>query len=102
MKYAWDFSRDDNVDAEKFGKAVIQWWITIQPTTRKIWPLTYTPLPEGFSFDYFNRGRPNGVFLMILCLAWWANALTTYTDHTTFRLVVHDVHWVLEQVSRHA
>ena len=102
MKYARDFSRGDNVDAEKFGEAVVQWWITIQPTTRKVWPPTYAPLPEGFSFDYFNRGGPNRVFLMILCLAWWANALTTDTDHTTFRLVVHDVRWVLEQVSRHA
>jgi len=102
MKYGRKFSRGHNVDAEKFGAKVIDWWLTIQPTTRKAWPPTYNPLPEDFTFDYFNRGGPNGVFLMILCLSWWADALTTQTDHTSFKLVVHDVRWVLEQIASHA
>jgi hypothetical protein len=99
MKHARDFSRGNNVDAEKFGTKVTEWWITIQPTIHKVWPPTYKPLPQGFSFDYFNRGGPNGVFLMILCLSWWANALSTHTDHHSFKLVVHDVRWVLEQIA---
>lgn len=99
MKYGRDFTRGDAVDAEKFGRKVIEWWLTIQPTTRKAWPPTYGPLPEDFSFDYFKCGGPNGVFLVILCLTWWANALTTNTSHTSFKLVVHDVCWVLEQVT---
>jgi len=101
MKYGRDFSRGDNVDAEKFGTSFLEWWLTIQPTTRKMWPPTYEPLPEGFSFDYFNRGGPNGVFLVVLCLTWWANALTPDTDHTSFKLVTNDVCWVLEQVAGH-
>ena len=100
MKYARDFSRGDEVDAEKFGAAVIKWWLTIQPTTRQAWPPTYGRLPDDFSFEYFNRGGPNGAFLVILCLLWWANALVPNTDHTNFRLVVHDVHYVLEQIAR--
>lgn len=99
MKYARDPSRGDNVDAETFGAAVTEWWLTIQPTTRKAWPPTHEPSPEDFSFEYFNCGGPNGVFLVILCLSWWANALTPDTNHTSFGLVVHDVHWVLEQVA---
>jgi len=99
IKYARKFSCGDGVDAEKFGAAVTAWWITIQPTTRKAWPPTYEPLPEDFSFEYFNRGGPNGVFIMILCLSWWANALTPSMDTKKFQLVVHDVHWVLEQIA---
>lgn len=99
MKYGRNFSRGDNVIEAEFGAAVIEWWLTIQPTARKDWPPTYGPLPEGFSFDYFNRGGPNGVFLVILCLSWWANALTSDQDHANFKLVVDDVHWVLEQVA---
>lgn len=99
MKHARDFTCGDEVDAKKFGAQVTKWWITIQPTTRKEWPPTYKPLPKDFSFDYFNRGGPNGVFLMILCISWWANALTPDMDHTAFKLVVHDVRWVLEQVA---
>jgi len=102
MKNARDFTCGDKVDVTRFSKAVIQWWLTIQPTTRKDWPPSYNPLPGDFSFDYFNRGGPNGVFLVILCLTWWANSLTPDTDHTSFGLVVHDVNWVLEQIATHA
>ena len=89
----------DNVNAEKFGAKVVKWWITIQPTTHKAWPPSYEPLPANFSFNYFNCGGPNGVFLMILCLSWWANALTPNTDHTDFKQVVYNIRWVLEQVA---
>ena len=102
MKRARNFSRGDKVDATKFGAAVITWWRTIQPTARKDWPPTYKPLPDDFSFEYFNQGGPNGVFLVVLCLLWWANALTSDTDHTSFGLVVHDVHWVLEKIAGRA
>ena len=101
MKYARDFSRGYDVDPEKFGANVIKWWLTIQPTTRKAWPPSYEPLPDGFSFQYFNRGGPNGVFLVILCLLWWANSLSATVDHTSFGLIVHDVRWVLNQVASH-
>jgi len=97
MKWARDYSRGDNVDAGKFGTAVLEWWLTIQPTSRKAWPPVYDDPP--LSFDYFNRGGPNGVFLMILCLGWWANALDETMDFTSFDLVVSDVCWVLEQIA---
>ena len=99
MKFGRDFTRGDCVDAAEFGTQVVKWWCTIQPTTRKSWPPTYGPTRGDFSFDYFNRGGPNGVFLMILCLLWWANALSPGMDYTDFQLVVHDVHWVLEQIA---
>jgi hypothetical protein len=102
MKYGRDFTRGDNVDADKFGRKVVQWWLTIQPTGRKMWPPTYEPLPEDFSFKYFDCGGPNGVFLVVLCLSWWANALTIDTDNIDFGLVVRDVRWVLEQVASRA
>ena len=102
QKWARGYSRGDNVDAERFGTAVLKWWLTIQPTTRKQWPPTHNPLPNDFSFDYFNRGGPNGVFLVILCLGWWANALTADMDLTNYTLVTNDVRWVLEQIASRA
>ena len=87
------------MDAKKFGAAVLKWWLTIQPTVRKQWPPVHDPLPANFSFDYFNRGGPNGVFLMVLCLGWWANALTADMDLSDYALVVNDVCWVLEQIA---
>ena len=102
QKWARKYSHGDDVDAERFGAAVIQWWLTIQPTARKQWPPTYGPLPDDFSFEYFNRGGPNGVFLMILCLGWWANALTVDTNITDYMLLVDDISWVLENVARQA
>lgn len=99
MKWGRKYDRGDNVDAEKFGATVLQWWLTIQPTTRKTWPPVYDNVPDNTSFDYFNHGGPNGVFLMILCLCWWANALTLDMDFAGFNLVVNDVRWVLEQIA---
>ena len=99
MKWARDYSHGGGVDARTFGAAVLQWWLTIQPTTRKAWPPVYGNLPDDFSFNYFNRGGPNGVFLVILCLCWWSNALDENTDCTNFVLVVNDVCWVLEQIA---
>lgn len=102
QKWARNYSRGDNVDPNTFGASVLNWWRTIQPTTRKQWPPTYDPLPDDFSFDYFNRGGPNGVFLMVLCLGWWAGALTADTDMTDYTSVVNDVCWVLEQIASRA
>jgi hypothetical protein len=102
QKWARKYSRGDGVDAKKFGTAVLEWWLTIQPTTRKQWPPTYGTLPHDFSFDYFKRGGPNGVFLIVLCLGWWANALTADTDTTDYTLVVNDVSWVLGQLASQA
>ena len=99
MKWGRKYSRGDNVDAEGFGAAVLKWWLTIQPTARKNWPPVYDALPDDFSFDYFNHGGPNGVFLMVLCLCWWANALDVGMDFTEFDLVVNDVYWVLSQIA---
>lgn len=102
MKWGRKHSRGDDIDAGKFGAAVLQWWLTIQPIVRKDWPPVYNPLPDHFSFDYFNHSGPNGTFLMILCLCWWANALTPGMDFTAFNLVVGDVYWVLEQIANQA
>ena len=102
MKWGRSYSRGNNVDAEKFGSAVLQWWLTIQPTTRKDWPPVYGTLSDDFSFDYFKHGGPNGTFLMILCLGWWAGALTPGMDFTAFDLVVSDVRWVLERIAAQA
>jgi len=102
MKWGRKYSRGDKVNAEKFGVGVVKWWLTIQPTARKDWPPTYGVLPDDFSFNYFNHGGPNGTFLMIICLGWWANALAPGMDFTDFDLVVSDVHWVLSQIASQA
>ena len=102
MKNTRDFVHGDDVGPEKFGAKVLKWWLTIQPTTRKAWPLSHEQPAEDFSFEYFERGGPNGVFLMILCLSWWANALDANTDYMSFGLVVNDVRWVLEPIASRA
>ena len=36
---------------------------------------------------------------MVLCLGWWANALTADMDLSDYALVVNDVCWVLKQIA---
>jgi len=102
QKWHRDPERGYFVDAEKFGNSVIKWWLTIQPTTRKQWPPVHISPPKMFSFDYFNRGGPNGAFLVILCLGWWANALDVDKNVDDYTIVVNDVRWVLEQIASRA
>ena len=102
QKWHRDFTRGNNVDSEKFGNSVVTWWLTIQPTTRKQWPPVHDLPPNNLSFDYFNCGGPNGVFLVILCLGWWANSLDVNKNLTDYMMVVNDVRWVLEQIATRA
>ena len=102
MKWGRKYSRGSNVDPKKFGAAVLKWWLTIQPVTRKNWPPVYDSLSDDFSFNYFNHGGPNSTFLMILCLGWWAKALDLGMDFMEFDMVVNDVHWVLSQIANRA
>ena len=59
-----DFECSDHIDAERFSAWVTEWWLTIQPTTRKEWPLTYKPLPEiggkGWFTEPANCGKSEG------------------------------------------
>jgi hypothetical protein len=78
-----------------------KWWIAIQPEWRltdEHWPLL-REVPLGSDWSSFLCGGPNGLFLVILTLFWWAQA--TQTDHSQeeFLSAVSDVHWVMTQVS---
>ena len=99
MKYARDFRHSNSVDPETFGAKVLGWWLTIQPTTCKAWPLSHEPPSVDLSFNYFKRGGPNGTFLMILCLLWWASALDINTDLMNFKLVVDNICWFFKQIA---
>ena len=64
-------SKWDSVALPKFGDEVSAWWISLQPEWRYKNEL---PTSNGNNYSYIIAGGKKGVFLLILCLAWWDRA----------------------------
>ena len=64
-------SKGDSVVLPGFGEEVQTWWSGIQPEWRYKSELS----PESQNdYSYILAGGKKGVFLLILCLAWWDKA----------------------------
>ena len=77
-----------------------KWWGSLQPATR-LQPgkstLTRTVnADEGW--DELKKGSINGIFNIVISLAWWHQALKTPAQHKAFLEMVDDVSWVLDQM----
>ena len=54
-----------------FGDEVDDWWASLQPGWRY---KDEFPAKSGNDYSYILAGGKKGVFLLILCLAWWDRA----------------------------
>lgn len=54
-----------------FGDEVSVWWMSVQPKWRY---KDEDPHKSRNDYSYMLAGGKKGVFLLILCLAWWDNA----------------------------
>ena len=61
-------SKGDSVTLPEFGDEVALWWGSIQPNWR--YKDEYPPDPLK-DYSFILAGGKKGVFLLILCLAWW-------------------------------
>lgn len=60
----------------EFGKEVMLWWASIQPE----WRHQVDTSPNNHDYSYILAGGKKGVFLLILCLAWWDRAFGKNLD----------------------
>jgi len=71
FQYAHLPSRGDTLMVPDFGAEVAEWWEKIQPE----WRRSKRNPPQGPNRrSYVLSGGSKGVFLVILCLAWWDRA----------------------------
>ena len=77
FQYAHQPSRGDTLAVPGFGAEVAKWWERIQPE----WRRSKQDLPQSRSkWSYILSGGSKGVFLVILCLAWWDRAYERHLE----------------------
>jgi len=89
------------LDANGYGSKWIQWWTGSQPRARDVnaWPLAKEPIDDT-SWQKFPAHGPNGIFLAIMAISWWAPAVKLASEAAYFEEAVDDLHWVIQQLIR--
>jgi hypothetical protein len=86
-----------DVKAAEFGVEWHKWWRFIQPG----WRTDETRvLPDAADWAALASGGPNGLFLVIMSLSWWARADKIQSNKVSdkFMLAVDEVHWVMTEI----
>lgn len=86
-------------EVANFAVSWRRWWEGLQPSWRPqdLWPPS-RDVPTDEDWCSLHRGGNNGIFLVIMCLSWWAARATSEKDRAPFEAAKQDVTWVLEQV----
>lgn len=88
-------------DIAKYGAECQTWWSTLQPSTRAK-TSSGTLSRKRLSKDAWvplMQGGPNGVFLVVMLLAWWIRAAGEGTDDLRAALeMADDLGWAFSQI----
>jgi len=77
FQYAHNPSRGDSLVVPGFCTEVTKWWRKIQPE----WRRSGQDPPQGPSqWSYVLSGGSKGIFLVVMCLAWWHRAHVRYLE----------------------
>jgi hypothetical protein len=74
-----------------------QWWMFIQPEWRVD---DIRVVPHAAEWGALKHGGPNGLFLVVMALSWWARANEIQSDKESdkFQLAVGEVQWVITEI----
>jgi hypothetical protein len=70
FKWRHNPSKGDSIMPSEFGSEVSSWWSALQPR----WRYKGEDANSQRDYSYILAGGKKGVFLIILCLAWWNRA----------------------------
>jgi hypothetical protein len=88
------------VDVEKYGSSFMAWWLALQPEWRIADDGSFNyEVPKDEEWLVLHKGGAAGLYTVVVALSWWVRALTP--EIVSFRAwgAVHDVQWVIEQIS---
>jgi hypothetical protein len=76
------------------------WWESLQPKWRPqdTWPPSQDTPPDE-DWGILQRGGINGLFVIIMCISWWATKKMSSKEWSAFEAAKSDVAWVIRQVS---
>lgn len=75
------------------------WWESLQPSWRpqEYWPPSRDTPPDE-DWGVLHRGGINGLFVVLMCLSWWAQKSLSAKEQLAFKEAKSDVAWVIQQV----
>ena len=99
--HKWGLMPDIMDQCKSFAEDFFKWWQGLQPAWWLMASLELCEdIPENFvEWKELAKGGPNGVFLLILALAWWGASIQgSDTEHSDeeFNTALYQVSWLLQ------
>ena len=103
MKNGRKYEKAPNLSKEKvqgLGLTWMIWWSDLQPAERstEAWPFNRTPL-DGCEWNVLRQGGPNGIYLVIVSLAWWLRGAAESEARNKVFEAIADVSWAVSQMN---
>lgn len=85
--------------ASTYGTEWVEWWTAAQPRERDVQQWPFSRDADGdISWGKFPANGKDGIFLAVMALSWWAPAIRSSNEITTFEEAVTDLHWVIREL----
>lgn len=89
------------IDVEEFASSFMAWWIALQPGWRLADDGSFKyEMPKDEDWRVLCKGGSAGLYVVVVALSWWIRALTPDSPSFCAWTAVHDVHWVIDQISK--
>jgi len=88
------------VNAIEYGPSFIAWWSALQPSWRvsDSSAVLSKNVPANETWAALGKGGSAGLYVVIMALSWWINAVGADAEGSGIWVIVEDFTWVLQQV----
>ena len=85
-------------DLSQYRPSWQSWWWSLQPKWRQLSDGTVSrDMPDTLEqWEGLCQGGSNGLFMVVLALAWWATELSEVFDDDELLAAIDDVTWVMQ------
>ena len=88
------------LNASKYGSRWVKWWIEFQPQQRDVQVFPSTRDVSDTDWCKFPAHGPDGLFLAIMAMSWWAHAVKLADNIPLFEETAGNLHWVIQELIR--
>lgn len=75
-------------DSATYTSTWLKWWMHLQPEWRGTWPTVLYDAPDDATWPALHKGRPNGIFILLLAFSWWGVAVSDMATKTNHQMVL--------------
>ena len=88
-------------DLSQYRPSWQSWWWSLQPEWRQLSEGTVSrDMPDSLEqWEGLCQGGSNGLFMVVLALAWWATELSEVSDDDELCAAIDDVTWVMQSMA---